>query len=693
MNKFLCLLSVILFASQMSVGQVIQPENITIIRDAWGVPHIYTKTDAEAAYGLAWAQAEDNFYDMQETMLAVRGLLGEVKGKKGAIMDAIGFMVKAKELVEENFDQAFSPKFKAVLNGFEQGVNRYAELHPEEVRHKKLFPIKGKEIIMGYVMNMTFLTNTHHDLLRILEDNFTAFDYTSVASGSNSFAISPTKTKDGKTYLVSNTHQPLTGPVSWYEVHIETEEGWNFLGATMPAGLTPFVGTNKNLGWTHTTNQDNFHDVFQLKMHPKEKNKYYFDGKWMELEERTLKLKVKVGMLKIPVKRTFFYSVYGPTFKNKSGFYALRFPSNMVMGQAEQWYWMNKAENYEEFRKALDMQQIANQNITYADKTGRIFFLNNGLFPERNSNYLWEAIMPGDTSATLWQPSFRPLDSLIFVKNPDCGYVFNMNNTAFDCTCSEENPRKSQFPQTMGILEASTARSIRFHQLIQDFDKLNMEDLKAIKYDSQYSFPMYTRTLENMDVLRQLSPSKYPELAEAIAVLQKWDGGAEIDNRQAALVTVACNFLQKYLRDNVLADQNNTLPEEEYAKALGFAQQHLRKHFGTLEPELGQVQKHVRGDKVLPIWGAPEVLTQMYLEPFEKGMYQTAVGESYIMFATYGKDGVEKIETVVPYGASNKPESPHYDDQMELFVNKGLKEMTMDKEKIRANSERIYHPQ
>lgn len=300
--------------------------------------------------------------------------------------------------------------------------------------------------------------------------------------------------------------------------------------------------------------------------------------------------------------------------------------------------------------------------------------------------------MPGDTSATLWQPKFRPLDSLIFIKNPDCGYVFNMNNTPFDCTCKEENPSKSLFPRTMGLLEDHTARSLRFHELMQDIDKLSIDNLKSIKYDSHYSFPMYTRTLQNMEVLRQLSPERYPHIKDAIAVIQKWDGGTEIDNRQAALVVVACKHLQNYLRENVLIDQNNTLPEEEYAKSVNFAQQHLFKHFKTLEPELGEVQKHVRGDKAMPIWGGPEVLTQMYLEEYKDGMYQTTVGESYIMFATYGENGVEKIETVVPYGASNKPESPHYDDQMELFVNKELKEMTMDKAKIMANAKRVYHP-
>ena len=147
-----------------------------------------------------------------------------------------------------------------------------------------------------------------------------------------------------------------------------------------------------------------------------------------------------------------------------------------------------------------------------------------------------------------------------------------------------------------------------------------------------------------------------------------------------------------YMDGHKISELNKALPKEEFANALKFAKKHLLKHYGQIDIELGALQKHVRGDVELPIWGIPEAITQMYTEPYKKGMYKTVLGESFILFATYDKEGLERIETVNCFGSSANEDSPHYTDQMEMFVNKELKQVYFDKEKNLQRALKTYHP-
>lgn len=689
-----CFLCLALF----SFGQAtaVDLKNITIARDAWGVPHIFTKTDVEAVYGLAWAHCEDNFEQIQEPFLASKGILGAVIGKDGALFDAVGFLIDSRKVVNEKYESTFSPKFKKMLEAYASSVNRYAELHPKEVLHKKLFPISPKDIVVAYNLSTTLIANLQFNLGRLFEANLepiTSSNQKPLTAGSNGIAIAPNKTKEGKTFLVSNSHQPLRSYLSWYEVHIHTEEGWNFTGATFCGGLTPFVGTNEHLGWTHCVNYNDYSDVFELTMHPKEKLKYKLDGEWLDLEERVWKAKVKVAFLKIGIKKKFYWSKYGPVIKNKAGFYALRFPSNMVIGAPEQWYHMNKAQNITEFKAALNRQEQPNLSTTYADKEGNIMFLDNGLFPYRDPNYDWKNIVSGDTSATLWAPKFMPIDSLLKVENPPSGYVFHMNGTGFNSTSDADNPNPSDYNATMGYITKNLPRQLRFKDLMANYDKLSYEDFKTIKYDQKHRFPLYSRTIENWDAIRHLSPEKHPEIADIIAVFSKWDGNADIKNKQAAIFVLSTLYISEYRTKQGISDLAGSIEEEIFVEALLYTQKYLLKHFKSLEIELGDLQKHVRGDKVMPISGVGESIAAMYTIPWKKGVRQSDLGESFILFATYNKEGVEKIESISCYGASNRPDSPHYNDQMDLYLEQKTKVMSLDKEAILKAAKKTYHPE
>ncbi|BDS14266.1 penicillin acylase family protein [Aureispira anguillae] len=689
----------LLFLSSFSIfaqtNAPIDVNNITIARDQWGVPHIFSETDIEAAYGLAWAHAEDNFEQIQEPLLAARSLLGAVLGKDGALFDAVAFLINSKAIVDEKYERTFSPKFKKILAAYAAGLNQYAALHPKEIRHKKLFPIHPKDIVTAYNLSTALITDIQADLGRLFQSNLapiTRMDEKILSAGSNGIALAPHKTKEGKTFLLSNSHQPLRSYLSWYEVHIHTEEGWNFTGATFCGGVTPFVGTNEHLGWTHCVNYNDYCDVYELTMHPNKKLHYKLDNQWLELEERVWKTKVKIGFLKVGIKKKFYWSKHGPVIKNKTGFYALRFPANMVIGAPEQWYHMNKAQSLDEFKAALALQEQPNLSTIYADKKGNIFFIDNGLFPYRDPNYEWDYLLPGDTSATIWAPNFMPMDSLLQVENPPAGYVFHMNGSGFNSTADADNPNPNDYNPTMGYVSGAIPRHLRFKELMKPYKKLSYEDFKTIKYDQNRSLPLYTRTIENWDLLRQLSPETYPDLADIIAVFSKWDGGGDIHNKQAAIFSLANDYIIRYMGRKGIADRNGSLPESAFVEALRFAKKHLLKHFKTLEIELGELQKHVRGDKVLPIGGLGESIAAMYTIPWKKGRVQSNLGDSFILFATYNKSGVEKIETINCYGASNRPDSPHYNDQVDLYIQQKTKVMSLDKTQILKTAKRTYHP-
>lgn len=692
MRTFFLYLTLFLFLNTLKAQ--INPTDITIIRDIWGVPHIYGKTDVSATYGLAWAQCEDNFYNMQEALLGTRGLAAEVKGKDGALLDAIFFFVDAVGIVKQKYETDVSENFKQMLNAYAQALNKYATLYPKEVRHKDLFPITEKDVLAGYVGSMAAMSNVTYDIIRIFEGTIKNQEADNFFRGSNAWAISPSFSVEGKTHLIANSHQPLEGPAAWYECHVVSDEGWNFYGATLPAGVTPFIGTNNNLGWTHTVNYDDYNDVYKLEMHPDNKLLYKFDDNWLELEERVLKLKVKLGPLLIPIKKVFYQSVYGPTLKNDDGFYSLRFSSSMTIKAAEQWYMMNKANTLKEFTEALKIQGLSNLNIVYADKEGNILKVGNGLFPYRNpdTSYYWGGVLPGNTNATLWDTTFMPLDSLVFKLNPKCGYLYNMNHTSFSCTCPEENPNPVDYNPTIGYQPKETGRSKRFQELIKGYEKLSYEELKNIKYDKNFVIPFYTRTIENLDLLRTLNPEEYPDIAPLINIVANWDGSAAQNSKGATIANLCIQNMLKYIKKQGIYDYNNVLPKEVFVESYRFAKKHLLKHFGSINVSLGELQFLVRGDKYLPIWGLPEVITQMYTKPWKKGLYKNQHGESYILFVNYNKDGVEFMEAVQPFGNSSKPNSKHYTDQMELFVEQKLRTVYFEKDSVKKHFESAYHP-
>ncbi len=676
---------------QCASAQSIDPTNITIVRDTFGVPHIFAPTDAEVAYGLAYAHAEDDFGDIQESLLAGRGILGEVQGMDGVLFDFAMKFLKIDSLVDAQFERDLSPEYRKLLDGYIQGINAFAEAHPKEIVHKKLFPAGPKDLVRGYTLTLSIEAGLGMALKSVIENRiaefFTANDQ---ISGSNAFAVSADKMDDGKSYLLVNSHQPIEGRFAWYEAHVNSDEGWNMAGGLFAGGVTIFVGANENLGWAHTVNYHQFGDIYQLEINPKNKNQYMYNGKWRDFYVKKVKLKVKLAGMRIPVKRKIRWSTHGPTWKTKHGIFAFRFPGATDIRAGEQWYKMNKAKNLEEFTDILKMQAIPQYNTVYADADGSVLMHSMGKIADRNPKLDWTQPISSTSSEFLWD-KLVPFDKLPYVANPECGYVFNANNSPLNCTgttCEEGD-------FFVGMQTFTYNRGERLNHLFSKHDgKFSEDDLNRIKFDTKFNDEGEYQN--HFKVMFELDEAKYPDIADAIRKIKAWDRGGETDNPHAALIMVVHDELRHMVNGPfaLLMIRKQPITEEMAVDAIRKAKKFFIKKHGTMDLKLGDVQQFMRGDKRVEAHGLREVLraTDTHYKDKKNGIYKAAGGDGYIQIARFSKEKGTEIRSVNVYGASDRPDSPHYDDQMEMFRDHKYKTIPLDRKAVEASAERIYHP-
>jgi acyl-homoserine-lactone acylase len=676
------LIALVLVISVNATGQI-NPQNITIARDSFGVPHIFAKTDPEVAYGLAWAHAEDDLGNIETMILYGKAKLGTAIGRKGAEVDYVVNLLRCRRVVEDQWS-ALSPDFLALIKGYTEGLNAYARGHPSRVKYRASFPLNEKEYLTAVVFSISIFCGLDRLLPQLFGNNVATIPGFS-SGGSNAFAFHPSRSVTGEAMLTINAHQPLEGPTAFYEAHLQSEEGWNMLGGLLPGGCLIFHGTNENLGWAHTVNYQDKIDLYQLEMNPDNNAQYKFDGQWVNLESNKIKLHVKG--VPVAANRTIYWSKYGATVKTKQGVFSIRLPATMDIKALEQWYRMNKARNYTEFYAALRMTSLPMFNIMYADRYDTIFYISNGKMPRRNPDlsYRWRSTLPGNTSATLWT-EFKTVEELPQYLNPPSGYLFNTNHSPFFATDSSCNLPSDKFDRNDGYETFHNNRSQRVTELLRGFDKLDYETMKRIKFDKQLpetlSYPFGLDTLLNLD------SNEYPQLKDVMTTLQNWDRRADAESKGAAVFMLVYNYLFPKLRGMT----SRQLTKSEVVETYQYVHDYMMKNFGTTNLTLGDVQKIVRGDDVRPVWGIPDVLTAENTLPYKNGLRKINTGDAYICFVRYPKNALPVIESVNTYGASNVPGSTHYKDQMSMFINHQLKSMTLDKQEVLKKAERIYHP-
>ena len=681
------LLKLFLFITTIGYSQI-NPNNIDIVRDEFGVPHIYAETDAEVAYGLAWVNAEDDFKTIQEAYLAGNAMLSNYIGLKGAPADFISQFIGSKSLIEEKINE-ISKDYLNVVDGYVQGLNAYAKANPKKVLYRKLFPITTKKMLM-YSQLQLFISNEGAYWAGRILNNDTQDDYLDQnLTGSNVIAMNSSKTISGETFLAINTHQPLEGPTSWYEVHLNSEEGTNIIGTMYPGTPNVLIGVNEHLGWSHTVNYPDKTDVFKLKM--KNKRKYIVDGEEYDLEKHNAKISIKLLGIPIKINRKYYKSIYGPTLKNKSGYYSIRTPTLFNVRALEQWWKMGKAKNFSEFYDAFKMKQIPGFNVGYADKYDTIFYMSNGILPKRAEGYNWKGIVPGDTMETLWT-EYHDIEDLPQVLQPKSGFIYNANHSPFKSTSADENQNELDYSERMGYETYDNNRSTRLIELIESYDKVSYNDFKDIKYDN--SFPSkFNYNFMDINLISEIELDEDHELFEIVNEIQNWDRKTDINSIGAGLYGVLYYQLIYNYADQIrkLSSEDKPVSKEIILSAVSDIKSYLIEHFGKVKINLGEFQKLVRGDKELPIWGLPDVITAMSSRPYKDGKHKVFAGESYIGLVRFTKNG-PLFESVISFGNSDNPTSDHYTDQMEMYSKFQTKKMTFNKEEIYSQAKSIYNP-
>ena len=677
---------VILFSFTLGVlHSQVKLKDIEIIRDSYGVPHIYGKTDADTAYGLAWAHAEDNFYTIQKAYLAGNGIISQLNGKKGIGADFVAQFIQSAETVDRLY-HTLSNEFKAIMSGYAAGLNSYAKHHSDEVLMPSLFPVTPKKMLI-YSQLQLFASNQGDKIVEAIYKNRVDQYEKPIQEdihGSNLIALSSLKTKINESFLTINTHQPLEGPTSWYEAHLVSEEGTNIIGATFPGAPCILTGANEYLGWTHTVNYPDKIDVYQLEM--KNKTTYIVDREEHQLEKKKAKMFIRLLGIRIPIFKTFYQSIYGPALKNKSGVFAIRTPSTTNINALEQWWRMNKARSFSEFYSILEWNALPGYNIGYADRNDTIFYISNGKIPRRDPNYNWQKTLPGNTKKTLWD-SYYTTQELPQVVAPQAGYVYNANHSPFYSTDPDENPSSNDYAKAMNYETYNNNRSTRLFDLLSEKDSLSYADFKRIKYDHNLPTPLNYNFVD-FNALYEMMPNDYPDVADLLKAIQNWDRVASTDSYGAGAFAVLYYMLGKYYPR--LGPSKTFNPLLIYT-CLKDAKNHMLKYFGTTRIRLGDFQKLVRGDKELPIFGLPDVVTAMRGNPYKNGQIKINHGESYIAIIRFEKTKTS-YESVISYGNSARPDSPHYTDQMEMFQNFQLKTIPFDRKEVLKNASKIYRP-
>ncbi|MFZ1741503.1 MAG: acylase [Pontixanthobacter sp.] len=668
-----------------------------IIRSEFGVPHIYGETDADVAYGIAMAHAEDDFFTLQDVVAMARGRYGAIAGEEGVQIDYAYYLLDARGTAKSQY-AALPADTRALFDAYATGLNEYAEQHPAELKLASLFPVNGEDIAAGFALRQPFFFGLSNIIGPLVagEEMRPEFgppipDYENAPvaapvaapakpvktarsmpiatgeegamSGSNAWAIAPAKSGDGVTRLVSNSHQPWRGGVAWYEMVVESGEGWHFAGANFPGSPFPFLGHNEHLGWTNTVNRPDMTDVYKLEMDDSG-TRYKLDGKWRELEVRHEILPVKMGPLVLPIPQTFYRSEHGPVIKNDKGFFAIRYGGMGNLGQLDAYYRLNKASTFAEWQSIIARMDIPSTNFIYGDQEGNIAYVYNAAIPDRPAGPDWRNILPGNDSKLIWHGTVA-YDAIPKVVNPLSGWVYNSNNQPFSAAGPVDDIDPASVPPEMGVELKMTNRARRVEQLMAQYPVIDRKTLESIKYDTGYVRAGYVADM--MDGVAALDLSDDTELQRGQKLLASWDMTSDSVGKADALALLM-------IRPWMSAEyQNKPLPDprEELEKSV----EHLKTHFGRIDPPMSELLRLRQGDVDLPLDGGSDTLRASTLwDVDDDGRLSVKHGDSFLMFVEWEPGKRVRSQSIQPYGAATtRPADPHYTDQAQLFIQHRLK--------------------
>ena len=387
------------------------------------------------------------------------------------------------------------------------------------------------------------------------------------------------------------------------------------------------------------------------------------DGKWENFKEINQNFKVKLfGPFSINYPIPMHYSKHGPVLKDNNKAYALRFVGMHDVNHSTAWLKMNKSKNLSQWLEALKMQEIASLNLVYADKEDNIYFVHNVKSPIRNSNYDWKKVLPGNDSSLIWT-EFHPFENIPQILNPSSGYIFSTNQNPFFVTANEDNLMPENYNPTMGFQTRTTNRAYRAYELLDKDTSISFNEISQYKHDNKFSYNSRQYRFMSEIFNHKFSDKK---LINAQEFLAEWDLGTDSNNLHAAfgVCILSPEWLAEITRE----------PQPDPILTFTNCVDEFYKNFGTLSIKWSEVNFLERGSKLVHIQGGPDVLRAIYAPRSEDGILKAVAGDGLYIHLKWDSNKKQISKSIHQFGsATMNMNSPHYDDQINLFANEELK--------------------
>jgi len=670
MSKFWMVLAVM--AGLMHAAT--NPKAITIIRDNWGLAHVYGKTDADAVFGMIYAQAEDDFNRVETNYLNSMGRLAEAEGESKIYQDLrMKLFVDPAELQRE---YAASPAWlKKLMDAWAEGLNFYLAKHPE-VRPrviKKFEPWMALSFTEGSIggdiekVNLTQLASFYGkvQLSEVAQER--------EPSGSNGIAIAPSNTVGHHALLLINPH---TSFFFRSELQMVSGEGLNAYGAATWGQFFIYQGFNERAGWMHTTSGVDAVDEY---LEPVKKAGYV-------TKEIAVPYKTDTGMAE--KKFTVFYTDHGPVIRESDGrWVSIRLMKEHVKALMQS-YSRTKAHTYKEYRETMELKGNSSNNTIFADADGDIAYFHGNYIPRRDTSFDWTKPVDGSNPATEYK-GLLTIDETPHLLNPATGWIYNSNDWPWQAA-GASSPKKDDYPAYV----ESGRESARGRHAVMLLDKkkdYTLESLNAAAYDSY--LPGFEKLIPAL--VKAWEDTPVEKLAEQIKVLRGWDLRWGVDSVATSLAV----FYGEELRRKALPTETQML------EALAAASNRLTTDFGSWKTPWGEINRFERitGDIVQPFsdsaasipvgftssaWGS---LASFGARPYPgtKKWYGTS-GNSFVAVVEFG-DKV-RAKAVTAGGESGHAGTKHFNDEAQRYSTGQLRDVYFYKSDLKGHIERQYHP-
>ena len=693
--------------------------NTEIIRDDFGVPHIYGKTDADAVFGLLYAQCEDDFNRVEQNYIWATGRLAEVEGETALYSDLRANLYMTEGEAIENYNN--SPEWlQKLCVAFADGVNYYLKTHPE-VTPKLLthfepwMPMYFSEGSIGGDIERVS-TRKMKDFYGKDTDNRVAVNEGLIRlkdnepRGSNGFAISGDLTKSGHAMLLINPH---TSFFFRGEVHVVSEEGLNAYGAVTWGQFFVYQGFNEKTGWMHTSTGTDIMDEFEETIVNKNgKTSYKYGDELRPVDSMEVTLNYKSAD-SIKHKTFMMYRTHhGPiTHANDDKWVSTALMWSPVKA-LEQSFTRTKTSNYDAFYKMMDIRTNSSNNTVYADADGTIAYYHGNFIPKRNEKFDYTKPVDGSNPETDWN-GIHELKDNIMVKNPPNGWIQNCNSTPFTCA-DEYSPKKEDYPEYMSSFPENF-RGMHAIPLLQKAENLTLDTLIELAYDTY--LPGAEILISGLLEASEMASVKSQEAKEALALLKGWNFRVSVNSIEMTLAQFYINSY--YSSGKIPAMEGNkrisllgsfeymrkTSSPEERLEVFQSALDNLNKDFGTWKTPWGEFNRYQRNDGEIfqefddskpslaigmasSLWGA---LASYGAQRGEKTKCQYGTsGNSFVAVVEFG-DKV-KAKSMLAGGQSGDPHSPHFDDQAQRYADGQFKEVAYYREDVEKRAEKTYHP-